>query len=429
MTYNEAIEYMYSQLPMFHRVGKVAYKANLDNAKALDAYFSYPHTKYPVIHVAGTNGKGSVSHNLAAILQTAGFKTGLFTSPHLKDFRERIKLNGEMIGEETVATFITKHKQIFDDIKPSFFEMTSAMAFEYFKECAVDIAVIEVGLGGRLDSTNIVNPIVSVVTNIGFDHTELLGDTLAKIAFEKAGIIKPGIPAVIGEYLPETRFVFEDIANKNNAPLFFAEDIYQADYSLFNKERNQVMQIKAGDEVVYKNLILDLAGNYQRKNVCTVLSVIDRLKEKGWQISDTHIYEALSSVVRITGLKGRWQELGHNPLIVCDTGHNTHGMQWVITQILAVPCRTLHIVIGFVNDKDVSSIIAMLPKHAVYYFTQANIPRALPADKLQELASSYKLNGTSYQSVQEAFSAAKQQAVSDDFIFVGGSTFVVAEVL
>lgn len=429
MTYNEAIDYMYSQLPMFHRIGKAAYKANLDNAHTLDAYFNHPHKNYPVIHVAGTNGKGSVSHMLAAVLQTAGFKTGLFTSPHLKDFRERIKIDGEMIGEDAVASFVTSYQQIFDDVKPSFFEMTSAMAFEYFKASAVDIAIIEVGLGGRLDSTNIVSPVVSVITNIGFDHTEFLGDTLAKIAYEKAGIIKPFTPVVIGEYVDETKLVFEDIAIQNNASLYFAENNYKANYSLFNAERKQVMQINKGDSVVYKNLIVDLAGIYQRKNVCTVLTVIDRLKESGWQLPDEHIFSALSNVVPLTGLKGRWQELGHNPLIVCDTGHNTNGIQWVVNQIQTIPYRNLHMVIGFVNDKDISSIIAMLPKHAVYYFTQANIPRALASDKLQEMGFAQHLSGTSFKSVQEAFLAAKRQAGADDFIFIGGSTFVVAEVL
>jgi dihydrofolate synthase / folylpolyglutamate synthase len=429
MTYNEAIEYMYSQLPMFHRVGKAAYKANLNNALALDAYFDHPHKNYAVIHVAGTNGKGSVSHMLAAILQTAGYKTGLFTSPHLKNFRERIRINGEMVSESEVATFITKHKSVFDNIKPSFFEMTSAMAFEHFSQCEVDVAVIEVGLGGRLDSTNIVNPLVSVITNIGFDHMEFLGDTLEKIAFEKAGIIKTMVPVVIGESTSETRSVFEVVALTNDAPLYFAEEIYQADYSMVTAERKQIIQVNAGKEHTYKNLELDLGGNYQRKNLCTVLTVIDLLRDKGWKIVQHHISDALAKVMPTTGLMGRWQELGHNPLIICDTGHNSSGMKWVISQILSVPCKNLHMVIGFVNDKDIHTIISMLPTHAIYYFTQANIPRALPAEVLCKSASEYNLLGSYYKSVELAFMAAKQAAQPEDFIFIGGSTFVVAEVL
>jgi dihydrofolate synthase/folylpolyglutamate synthase len=429
MNYSSAIEYMLNQLPMFHRIGKAAYKANLNNARALDDYFANPHKKYPVIHVAGTNGKGSVSHMLAAILQTAGYKTGLFTSPHLKDFRERIRVNGSMIGKTDIVSFIENHQQIFDSIRPSFFEMTSALAFEYFKQSQVDIAVIEVGLGGRLDSTNIVNPVVSVITNISFDHCELLGDTLEKIAFEKAGIIKPGIPVVIGEQLPETRKVFEDVAFKNGSFLIFAEESYQAVYSMYSPGRKQVLQVNKNGKPACANLELDLAGAYQRKNVCTVLTVIDRLNEDGWEIKDEHIVKALTNVIGITGLMGRWHEIGHNPLVVCDTGHNVSGIQWVVDQIASVPYKKLHMVIGFVNDKDINGIIDLLPENAIYYFTQANIPRALPVNELYKIAQMHNLSGNCYTSVNEALNAAKENAGTDDFIFVGGSTFVVAEVL
>jgi len=429
MTYDETIEYMFSQLPMFHRIGKSAYKANLDTALYFDKHFAYPHRAYKTIHVAGTNGKGSVSHMLAAILQIAGYKTGLFTSPHLKDFRERIRVNGQMILKDEVIDFIENNKITFEEIQPSFFEMTSALAFYYFKKSEVDIAVIEVGMGGRLDSTNVIEPVLSVITNISFDHTEFLGDTLAKIAAEKAGIIKEKTPVVIGQYRPETWPVFLDFGIRLNSPVLLAEERYSTGYSLFTDDGKQFFQVLSDSKVVYPNLKLDLAGFYQRENICTVLASVDELRAQGFRISNNHIYEALEQVTTLTGLQGRWQTLGNNPLIVCDTGHNLDGITWLLKQIKSVPFNRLHMVIGFVKDKDVSSILQMLPETAIYYFTNAAIPRALEASKLANLAGEYGLHGSIFSTVKQAFDAAKTNASSNDFIFVGGSTFVVAEVV
>jgi dihydrofolate synthase/folylpolyglutamate synthase len=429
MNYPEALDYMISQLPMFHRIGKAAYKANLHNATELDRYFGNPHQYYKTIHIAGTNGKGSVSHILAAILQKAGYKTGLFTSPHLKDFRERIKVNGIMIENDYVSNFITRHQSFFDKLKPSFFEMTSAMAFEYFRQSEVDVAIIEVGLGGRLDSTNIITPALSIITNIGLDHTDLLGDTLAKIAFEKAGIIKPSIPVVIGEYTAETLPVFNEAAKKNDSKIILAPDKYLADNSHYTPDHKQEFRITSQGQIKYPKLQLDLGGLYQQKNICTVLTAIDELVTCGLSIEEKDIYEALPHVIKTTGLLGRWQTLGINPLIICDTGHNYDGLQWVVKQIKTTPCKRLHMVIGFVSDKAIDKIIPLLPKNAIYYFTQANIPRALNSEVLKETAQKAGLTGFSYKSVNEAFNAAKNAANTSDFIFIGGSTFVVAEVL
>jgi dihydrofolate synthase / folylpolyglutamate synthase len=429
MTYLEVLDYMYRQLPMFYRIGQSAYKANLDNAVALDKYFGNPHRNYMTIHVAGTNGKGSVSHMLAGILQKAGYRTGLFTSPHLKDFRERIRVNGEMILEKEVVRFIENHLAILDTVKPSFFEMTSALAFQYFSDVKADVAVIEVGLGGRLDSTNIITPALSVITNIGFDHMELLGNTLDKIAKEKAGIMKRGVPVVIGEYHQETWPVFEQVAQLQDSPITLAEKEYQVEYSLFTPDQKQVFTVYKNSRIAYRDLKIDLLGFYQRKNISTVLTAIDQLRAAGFHIPGEAIYEALAGTSEITGLTGRWQILGNNPLIVCDTGHNKDGIHWVTEQIRAVPYRQLHMVIGFVKDKDVSAILEQLPRKATYYFTRANIPRALDAGELKEMAVTFGLYGNSFATVIEALDTAKENAAKDDFIFVGGSTFVVAEVV
>ena len=429
MSYDEIIENIFTQLPMFHRIGKLAYKANLDTALYFDKYLDYPHRAYKTIHVAGTNGKGSVSHMLAAILQIAGYKTGLFTSPHLKDFRERIRVNGQMISKDEVINFIENNKVAFKEMQPSFFEMTSALAFYYYKKEEVDVAVIEVGMGGRLDSTNVINPVLSVITNISFDHTEFLGDTLAKIAVEKAGIIKEKTPVVIGRYNPETWPVFSDFGDRVNSSVHLAEKRYSVGYSLFTNDGKQVFQVVSDTKVKFPNLKLDLAGFYQRENICTVLASVDELRRQGFQISNNHIYEALEQVTTLTGLLGRWQTLGNNPLIVCDTGHNPDGIAWLMKQITSVPFNRLHMVIGFVKDKDVTSILQLLPKTATYYFTNAAIPRALEANKLANMAGEYGLQGAFYSSVKQAFEAAKANASTNDFIFVGGSTFVVAEVV
>lgn len=427
MVYNEALEYMYSQLPMFHRIGKLAYKANLNNAWALDEYFNFPHKQYRTIHVAGTNGKGSVSHMLAAVLQTCGYTTGLFTSPHLTDFRERIRVNGEMVDEDFVTSFTQENKLFFDEIKPSFFEMTSAMAFEYFKIKKVDIAVIEVGLGGRLDSTNIINPELSIITNIGLDHTDLLGNTLELIAAEKAGIIKPSIPVIIGEYTPETKPVFQNKAENAKAPVFYASEIYRAT-TITQETYNQSLNVLTLKDQSNKNFNLDLKGLYQQKNICTVLAAIDILKQI-LNIPEDCVANGLEHAAKLTGLQGRWQTISEKPLTICDTGHNYDGIKWITEQFKNTPHQKLHIVLGFVSDKSIEKILSLLPQNAIYYFCQANIPRALDKEILKKQASQYNLVGNIYNSVSEAFIAAKNFAQAEDLIFIGGSTFVVAEIL
>lgn len=419
---------MFSSLPMFHRVGNEAYKATLDNTLALDSYFNHPHKKFKTIHIAGTNGKGSVSHMLAAVLQEAGYKTGLYTSPHLKDFRERIKINGLMISENSVTDFISQNKPFLEELKPSFFEMTVALAFDYFAKENIDVAVVEVGLGGRLDSTNIISPELSVITNISFDHTDLLGDTLAKIAAEKAGIIKKSIPVLIGEIQEETKSVFVETAKNKNTPLYFAEEnitaksvscgLFQQSFTVFRKE-----------EIIYENISIDLTGSYQIKNIVTVLSAIEILIEKGYSIEKNIIFAGLKNAAAKTGLMGRWQVLGENPLIVCDTGHNEAGMKQVAKQISSINYKKLHIIIGVVNDKDIDSMLSQLPRDAIYYFTKAKIPRALDEQILTHKAAVFNLIGNAFLSVNEAFLNAKKQASENDLIFIGGSTFIVAEVL
>jgi dihydrofolate synthase/folylpolyglutamate synthase len=391
MDYKATLDYMYSQLPMFHRIGKAAYKANLDNALALDKLCGFPHRRYKTIHVAGTNGKGSVSHMLASVFQKAGYKTGLFTSPHLVDFRERIKVNGYMITEEAVVDFIEKHKHQFEELKPSFFELTSAMAFNYFAEAKVDVAIIETGLGGRLDSTNIIMPELSVITNIGYDHTDLLGDTLEKIAREKAGIIKPGIPVVIGESHPETKQVFEEFAYEHKSEIRFADSFYSATTIESNEPGIQKLLVKRKDSLdeVY---CLDLQGIYQQKNICTALASIDLLIEQGYDLS-SGISEGLRQTSQTTGLMGRWQILSFQPLMICDTGHNPDGISLVVSQIKQVKYDQLHFVFGVVSDKDVKSILPLLPSEAVYYFTKASIPRAMDEKELEQKASLAGLKG------------------------------------
>jgi dihydrofolate synthase/folylpolyglutamate synthase len=427
MTYKETIDFMYSQLPMFHRVGKAAYKNNLDNAQALDKLCNYPHRSYRTIHVAGTNGKGSVSHMLASILQTAGYKTGLFTSPHLIDFRERIRVNGKVIPEHVVVEFISSFKESFQEIKPSFFEMTSALAFYYFEREKVDIAVIETGLGGRLDSTNIISPVLSVITNIGFDHVEILGDTYAKIAAEKAGIIKPQIPVVVGETHSETAPVFIDTANKNHSEIIFADQIYSASY-LEADIKTQTLKIKHTNSEAF-DLKLDLLGQYQLKNVGTVLTALDSLSRSGVAIKAEDIKSGLANVSMNTGLMGRWQIISENPYIICDTGHNYDGISYVVSQIKQVKYEKLHFVFGVVNDKDISKILPLLPRDAEYYFTKANIPRALNENELGTLANSVGLRGKTFENVKKAIENAKKNAAPNDLIFIGGSTFIVADAL
>lgn len=428
MTYQEALDYIYNSLPMFHRTGKAAYKANLDNTHALDAHFNYPHKNFKTIHIAGTNGKGSVSHMIASVLQEAGYKTGLYTSPHLKDFRERIKINGVMISEKNIADFITINKAFLEEIKPSFFEMTVALAFDFFAKEKIDIAVVEVGLGGRLDSTNIISPELSVITNISYDHTDLLGDTLAKIAVEKAGIIKKNIPVLIGEKSYETSEIFIEKSKENEAPIYFAEEKFSAK-PVGCDSFYQSFSICKNDKTEFENVLIDLPGSYQQKNIVTAISAIEILIEKGFRINRENILSGLKNAAAKTGLMGRWQVLSENPLVVCDTGHNEAGMKYIARQIRSVSYKKLHIVLGAVNDKDIDSMLSQLPREAQYYFTKAKIPRALDEQILKEKAQKFHLNGHTFSSVMEALNAAKSEASENDMIFIGGSTFVVAEVI
>lgn len=406
---------------MFQRVGAVAYKKDLVNTLTLCKTLGNPHTKFKSIHIAGTNGKGSSSHMLAAILQSAGYKTGLYTSPHLKNFTERIKVNGHEITRQFVVDFVNRIQSDLEKISPSFFETTVAMAFDYFANEKVEVAVIEVGLGGRLDSTNVITPEISLITNISWDHADLLGDTLPKIAAEKAGIIKPGVPVVISERQPPVQSVFENKANEMHSAITFASNHY--DIASLGQGRFSVQHQNNRMEVE-----LELKGSYQQKNLAGVLAVTDEIRKLGFEISEQNITEGLKKTVTLTGLKGRWQKLGENPWVVCDTGHNEAGIREVLNQIAQQKFNQLHIVWGMVKDKDPGRILKLLPANARYYFCEAKIPRALPADMLKEKAAGYGLVGESVQDVNEAIARARQRASSKDLIFIGGSTFVVAEI-
>lgn len=430
MTYKETLDFLYSSLPMYQRTGKAAYKANLDNTLALDKALGHPHRDFPSVHIAGTNGKGSVSHMLASIFQAAGYKTGLYTSPHLLDFRERIRVNGEMISEEHVLEFVQRMKTQIDEICPSFFEMTVAMAFDHFSREQVDIAIIETGMGGRLDSTNIVIPELSVITSISLDHTEFLGDTLAKIAGEKAGIIKKGIPVVSGQNSKEVNNVLilkaeamntsVELADSHRAFLYqtYTADMLHSVYHYRNLQDNTPLAIGC-----------DLLGSYQSENLNIVISSIEILKTRGWNISEVAFSDGLLNVKKNTDLRGRWEILGSNPRIICDNAHNEEGIRLVMNQLLQIPCRQLHIVIGTVGEKAIDKILPLLPANARYYFTQASIPRALPASILKEEAALYKLQGSMHKLVSEAYTSARKNARAEDMIFIGGSTFVVADLL
>jgi len=421
MTYPETLNYLYQNLPMFQRVGAVAYKSDLTNTLALCEVLGNPHLKFKSIHVAGTNGKGSSSHMLASILQSAGYKTGLYTSPHLKEFTERIRINGQEVSKEFVIDFVERIKPSIEWIKPSFFEITVAMAFDYFAQQKVDIAVIEVGLGGRLDSTNVITPLVSLITNISWDHADILGDTLQKIAYEKAGIIKTHVPVVISEYQQELSPVFIEQAIKHTCRLIMATNYYTA-----KRKEPGIFEVSH-----YPNgysVKLDLMGIYQEKNLPGVLATVEVLNESGFSISVSQIQDGLGKVTTQTGLKGRWQTIGTSPLVICDTGHNEGGIQEIIRQINELGFNQLHMVLGMVKDKDVSRILSLLPKYAKYYFCQANIPRAMNAEELKLKAELEGLNGIIVKNVNEAIAEAKRNSSTDDFIFVGGSTFVVAEV-
>ena len=405
MTYSEATEYLFTSAPLFQNIGAGAYKEGLGNTEALDTHFGHPHRKYMTIHVAGTNGKGSVSHTLAAILQSAGYRVGLYTSPHLVDFRERIRVNGEMISKERVVKFIEEERSFFEPLHPSFFELATALAFKYFEEAAVDIAVIETGLGGRLDCTNIVSPILSIITNLSFDHIQFLGNTLPAIAKEKAGIIKPGTPVVIGETGEnrDVKTVFLEKSLEMQSPIYFA------------------------DELNHPHRKTQLKGYCQEKNTQTILTALDILKEK-LNISQESIDKGFLNVCELTGLMGRWQILNISPLTICDTGHNVGGWEYLARQLESTP-GTLHIVIGMVGDKDVNKVVSMLPKRGKYYFTQASVARAMPVEQFTEIARKNGLEGVSFSNVNEAYNAAMKDASTNDTIFIGGSTFIVADLL
>ncbi|PSL07543.1 bifunctional folylpolyglutamate synthase/dihydrofolate synthase [Cecembia rubra] len=426
MTYQETLDFLFNALPMFQRVGAAAFKKDLSNTHALCEHLGQPQKKFKSIHVAGTNGKGSTSHSLCSVLMEAGYKVGLYTSPHLKSFTERIKINGAEIPEQVVIDFVLNNKAFLEMLRPSFFEMTVAMAFWYFAKQEVDIAVIEVGMGGRLDSTNVINPELSVITNIGFDHMQFLGDTLEKIAGEKAGIIKKDTPVVISTKQIETTKIFEKIAKAQHAPIFFAENDYKI------RPIGQTVDNKRLYEVEHKgqmrNLEFELLGNYQKNNLPGILQAIEILKGKGYQITDEHTSQGLAQVIKNTGLKGRWQVLGNAPWIICDTGHNEDGIKYILNQIREYSYNQLIMVIGMVNDKDVSKILNLLPKVAQYVFCQADIPRAMPAQELSSKAKEVGLEGIVIHDVNEAISWAKKKAGKEDLIFIGGSTFVVAEI-
>lgn len=428
MTYQKTLDFLYSKLPMFTRVGAVAFKKDLHNTLALCEALGNPHQKFKSLHIGGTNGKGSTSHMLAAVLQEAGYKTGLYTSPHLKDFRERIRVNGKMAPKAFVQDFVKGQKQLIETIEPSFFEATVAMAFDYFAQEKVDIAVIEVGLGGRLDSTNIITPELSVITNISLDHTNILGDTLPEIAFEKAGIIKKNIPVVIGETHEESQPVFVKKAKAENAPIYFAANLLHLK-NVHRKGAYLLVDVLEGNNCIFPQLALDLTGTYQLKNVLTVIESILQLRKQGYSIADQVVYSALKNVKKLTGLQGRWQTVSKNPLVICDTGHNKAGLTEVVQNIKNTPHDQLHIVIGMVKDKDISGVLALLPKNASYYFCQPQLERALAANELAQQAAEFGLKGKTYASVAEALASAKQNAKPKDLVFVGGSTFVVAEMI
>lgn len=426
MTYQETLDYLFNALPMFQRIGAAAYRNDLSNTIALCAHLGNPENSLKCVHVAGTNGKGSTSHALCSVLMEAGYKVGLYTSPHLKSFTERIKINGKDIPENDVVEFVADNKAFLEELKPSFFEMTVGMAFWYFVKEKVDIAVIEVGMGGRLDSTNVVLPEVSVITNISFDHMQFLGNTLPLIAGEKAGIIKSKVPVVISQKQPESFPVFQKKADEMQSPVFFAEDFIRVKRSGFNPRGKRSFEIF--DEGKMYEIEIDLQGNYQEKNLPGILQTIKILKSLGWKIEDDAEKNGLSHIVSNTGLRGRWQILGERPLTVCDTGHNEDGIRLIVDQIKELNFNKLFMVIGMVNDKDISKVLSLLPKNAWYFFCQATIPRAMDAEELSNKAFEEGLNGEIIRDVNLAIEKAKNLASEDDLIFIGGSTFVVAEI-
>lgn len=424
MNYQETLNYLYNSTPVFEHVGAVAYKEGLQNTLALDKHFNHPHTNFKTIHIAGTNGKGSCSHSLASILQEAGYKVGLYTSPHLVDFRERIRVNGQCISKERVVKFVKDERKFFEPLHPSFFELTTALAFKYFDEQKVDIAIIEVGLGGRLDCTNIISPILSIITNISFDHTQFLGDTLAKIAAEKAGIIKKGVPVIIGEANEETRPVFQSKANEVNSVIVFAEDnaIVTSSSPIVDGGRRYNLSNNS-------TLVGELSGDYQERNMNTILCACNILKQMNIIKNDDIIAKGLTNICKNTGLLGRWQTIQNNPTVVCDTGHNVGGWNYLAPQIKRQQCNQLRIVFGMVDDKDINSVMFLLPKNAIYYWTQAESKRAIKAERVAEIAIKHDLRGEIFDNVEVAYTKALQDSNKDDFVFVGGSSYIVADLL
>lgn len=408
MNYQDTLSYLYNSTPLFQHIGKQAYKEGLENTHILDEHFDYPHKKFRSIHIAGTNGKGSCSHTISAVLQKAGYKVGLYTSPHLIDFRERIRINGKPISKEEVIRFVEEERSFFEPLHPSFFELTTAMAFQYFANEKIDVAVIEVGLGGRLDCTNIIQPDLSIITNISFDHTQFLGSTLEQIATEKAGIIKQNTPVVVGETTIETHTIFEEKAKAMNAPIYFAED---------RKYKG------------YEDIEFELKGLYQEKNKFTIITALSILKTIGYNIHRENIKEGFAHVTSLTGLMGRWQKLQNSPTIICDTGHNIAGIQYIVKQLKQQKFNQLHIIIGMVNDKDINGVLKILPPDAIYYFTKANVKRALNEKELQILAKKSGLQGECYPNVISAVHAAQEKSLPEDLIFIGGSSFIVADLL
>ena len=424
MTYQETIEYLFNSAPLFQNIGGDAYKEGLSNTHKLDEYFGNPHRNFRTIHVGGTNGKGSCSHTLAAILQSAGYNVGLYTSPHLVDFRERIRVNGEMVPQEYVIRFVEEHRNFFEPLHPSFFELTTAMAFNYFAESKVDVAVIEVGLGGRLDCTNIITPDLSIITNISFDHTQFLGNTLSQIASEKAGIIKKGVPVVIGECTDETRPVFIKQAKDVNAPITLSDE-----ENLVISSESTISSKRIYDTIPYKELYGELGGLCQEKNTNTILTAIAQLNLLGYNLSEKNVRKGFANVCALTGLMGRWQKLNESPTLICDTGHNVGGISYIVNQLEQQSYKKLRIVMGMVNDKDVNGVLAMLPKDAIYYFTKASVKRAMDEKQLEALGKEHLLQGRSYTDVVTATKTALEEAEEDDLIFVGGSSFIVADLL
>lgn len=424
MNYQETLNYLYNSTPVFEHVGAVAYKEGLQNTLALDKHFNHPHTNFKTIHIAGTNGKGSCSHSLASILQEAGYKVGLYTSPHLVDFRERIRVNGQCISKERVVKFVEDERKFFEPLHPSFFELTTALAFKYFDEQKVDIAIIEVGLGGRLDCTNIISPILSIITNISFDHTQFLGDTLAKIAAEKAGIIKKGVPVIIGEANEETSPVFQSKANEVNSDIVFAEDnaIVTSSSPMADGGRRYYLSNNS-------TLVGELSGDYQERNMNTILCACNILKQMNIIKNDDVIAKGLTNICKNTGLLGRWQTIQNNPTVVCDTGHNVGGWNYLAPQIKRQQCNQLRIVFGMVDDKDINSVMYLLPKNAIYYWTQAESKRAIKAERVAEIAIKHDLRGEIFDNVEVAYTKALQDSNKDDFVFVGGSSYIVGDLL